>query len=107
MFVTVALQRSEIVAIPKLREQIVENSPVALASSAAVGSLDMVLEVLLDGVVVQERIVDIDQKDSRMGRAHKTLRRRGDARRREGRVYEESSRQTKVPQSRFDEAGLS
>jgi hypothetical protein len=41
----------------------------------------MVLEVLLDGVVVQQRIVDIDQKDSRMRWAHETLRRQGDARR--------------------------
>src|SRR5438552_5196703 len=77
MFDTVALESSNVIAIAEFSEQIVENSPVAIASGAAKDPLDMVLQVLLDGVVVEQRIVDIDQKNSRTRGAHEALRRHG------------------------------
>src|SRR4029077_8082407 len=104
MFDTVALERSDVIAITEFSEQIVENSPVAIASGAAKDPLDMVLQVLLDCVVVEQRIVDIHQKNGRIGRAHEALRRLGRRQRDEGRVYRESSRQTKVPRPRPDGA---
>src|SRR6478672_5469761 len=104
MFDTIALQSSDVIAIPEFSEQIVENSPVAIASGAAKGPLDMILEVLLDGVVVEQRIVDIDQKNSRTRGAHEALRRLGRRQRDERRVYRESSRQAKVPRPRPDGA---
>ena len=68
MFDTVALESSDVIAIAEFSEQIVENSPVAIASGAAKDPLDMVLQVLLDCVVVKQRIVDIDQKNGRTRR---------------------------------------
>src|SRR5271167_384593 len=104
MFETVALESSDVIAIAEFSEQIVENSPVAIASGTAKDPLDMVLQVLLDCVVVKQRIVDIDQKNSRTRGAHEALRRLGRRQRDERRVYRESSRQTKVPRPRPDGA---
>jgi hypothetical protein len=52
MFRPVALQRSKIVAITELCEQVLQDSPVAFTSGAAVGLLKMILEVVLDPVIV-------------------------------------------------------
>jgi hypothetical protein len=72
MFDTVALERSDVIAITEFSEQIVENSPVAIARGPAKDPLDMVLQVLLDCVVVEQRIVDIYQKNGRIRRAHES-----------------------------------
>jgi len=44
---------SDIVAIAELREQILQNPPIALAGGEAKSALEMVLQVLLDSVVVE------------------------------------------------------
>ena len=74
MFDAVALEGSDIVAIAEFREQIVQDSPIAIAGGASIGPLEMVLQVLLDSVVVEQRIVDIDQEDDRIKPCHSELR---------------------------------
>ena len=58
-----------------LREQILLDAPIALARREAKGALEMVLQVLLDLVVVEQRVVDVDQEDDRIGRSHVALQR--------------------------------
>ena len=64
-----ALQGSEIVAVAELREQILQDSPIAIAGGASVGALEMVLQILLYAVVVEQRVVDVDQEDDRISGA--------------------------------------
>src|SRR5215831_12823238 len=69
----VALESSDIVAIAQLREQILKDPPITLAGGDAKGALEMVLEVLLYRVVVEQRVVDIDEEDERIGGPHVAL----------------------------------
>src|SRR5215510_15819277 len=55
VFDPVALERSDIVAIAQLCEQILQDFPIALAGGEAKGALEMVLQVLLDPVIVEQR----------------------------------------------------
>jgi hypothetical protein len=66
MFVPLALQRSEKVAITVFCEQAREDRPVAFAGDTAIRALQMILQVLVDRVVVEQRVVDIDQEHYRM-----------------------------------------
>ena len=69
----VALEGAEIVAIAQLREQILQDPPIAIARGDAIGPLEMVLQVLLDAVVVEQRVVDVDEEDDRMRQCHAAL----------------------------------
>src|ERR1700720_153821 len=80
MFSPVALQRSKIVAITQLREQILEDSPIANAGGATIGAAQMIFQVLLDPVVVEQSVVNIDQENDRRGGRHSELRRRSSSR---------------------------
>src|SRR5438128_1628187 len=59
----VALQRAEIVAIPELDEQRLEDRPVPVTRRGAELTLEMALEVVLNAIVVQQRVVDVDQEN--------------------------------------------
>ena len=63
VFDTVPLQCTEIVSIPQFDKQVVENCPVPVATGGTVLALEVGLDVSLDVVVVEKRIVDVDQKD--------------------------------------------
>ncbi len=76
MFDTVALQGSEIVAIAELREQALQDPPVPITSRGTEGALEMILQVLLDPVVVEQRVVHVDEEDDRMRQCHSEPRRR-------------------------------
>ena len=69
-----ALQGSEIVAVAEFREQILQDSPIAIAGVASVGAFEMILQILLYAVVVEQRIVDVDQEDDRIKPCHSELR---------------------------------
>ena len=63
VFDTVPLQRAEIVSIPQFLEQLLENCPVPITRGGTLLALKIGLDVGLDAVVVEKRIVDIDQED--------------------------------------------
>jgi hypothetical protein len=66
VFNAVALQGADVLAIAELREPVLQDPPIALAGSAAIDLLDMILQVLLDSVIVEQRVVYIDEKDDRI-----------------------------------------
>lgn len=66
----IALQRTEIVSIPQLCEQILENGPVPITTSGSVLVLEMGFDIGLDVIVVEKRIVDIDQEDDLIHRSY-------------------------------------
>src|SRR3989442_10738067 len=59
----VALQCAEIIAIPELGKQRLEDRPVPVATRGAELTLEMALEVVLDAIVVQQRVVHVHQED--------------------------------------------
>jgi hypothetical protein len=63
MFDTVPLQRTEIVSISQFNEQVLEDCPVPIATGGTVPALEVGLDVGLNAVVVEKRIVDIDQEN--------------------------------------------
>src|SRR6185437_1083055 len=73
VFVPVALERADIVAITQLREQILQDRPIALAGGSAKSAIEMLLEILLDPIVVEERVVYVEEEDDRMRRCHAAL----------------------------------
>src|SRR3989440_10008685 len=58
----IALQRAQIVGVPELRAQLLENRPVAVAAGAAELALQVGTEIGLHGVVVEQRIVHVEQE---------------------------------------------
>ena len=58
-----ALKRAEIVHIAQFVPQLVHDFPITRAGAIAVGGLQPFSKVLPNSVVVEERIVDVEQKD--------------------------------------------
>src|SRR5881275_1365795 len=58
----IALQRAQVVGVSELRAQLLENRPVAVAAGAAELALQMSAEIGLHGVVVEQRIVHVEQE---------------------------------------------
>jgi hypothetical protein len=63
MLDTIALQGAEVIAVAEFREQLFENRPVALAGDNAELTIEVALDVFLDAVVVEQRIVHVDEKN--------------------------------------------
>ena len=59
----VALQGAEIIAVTQFREQLLENRPVALAGGNSELTVEVAFDVVLDAVVVEQRIVHVDEKN--------------------------------------------
>ena len=66
----VALQRAEVVAIAELEEQVLQDRPVAVARGRAELALEPAAQVGLDAVVVEQRVVDVDQEHDPVRCAH-------------------------------------
>ena len=64
MFDPVALQGPEIIAVTQIREELFENRPVPIAAGRPELPFQVALEVILDTVVVDECVVDVDQKNN-------------------------------------------
>ena len=62
-----ALERAEIIGVAQFAAQLFENLPVARAGALAVGALKLLSQVVLKPVVIEKRVVDVEQKD-RLGR---------------------------------------
>jgi hypothetical protein len=67
------LKGADVVAIAQLREQILQNPPIAFASRETIGALEMVFQILLDPVIVDQRVVHVDEEDDRMRWCHAAL----------------------------------
>src|SRR5262245_17604392 len=63
----IALQGAQIVSISELDEERFEDRPVAIARRGAELALQMALEVVLHAIVVQQRVVDVDEEDDPRG----------------------------------------
>ena len=64
------LRRTEVIAIAELDEAALLDRPVALACSAPYVEPKMLLEVVADPVVVEQRVVDVDEERNRVTGAH-------------------------------------
>src|SRR5207253_9689654 len=58
----IALQGAEIVGVSELGAQLLEDRPVAVAAGAAELALQIGAEIGLHGVVVEERVVHVEQE---------------------------------------------
>src|SRR5579863_8224194 len=68
VLIPIPLQRAEVVAISELGEKVIEDLPVAFTSGAAIRMFEMIFQIPLDSVVIQQRVVDVDQENDRVGR---------------------------------------
>ena len=66
MLEPVPLDRAEVVAIAEIHEQLLLDGPVAVPARRPVLALEVLVDVAADPVVVEERVVDVDEKDNRM-----------------------------------------
>src|SRR6185437_10110052 len=66
----VALKRPEIIAIAERVEQLHEDPPIPLARGDAEVELEVILQILLDPIVVEQRVVDVDEEDDRTTLCH-------------------------------------
>ena len=60
----VALQGAEIIAIAQFGEQLLENRPVPVAAGSSELTFKVAFDVVLDTVIVEQRIVHIDEKNN-------------------------------------------
>src|SRR5205823_12257711 len=61
----VPLQRAEVVGVAELSAQLLEDLPVALGPRLAERLDQMTFQIREDGVVVEQRVVDVQQEDRR------------------------------------------
>src|SRR6476646_7392758 len=61
-----ALQGSQIVAVAKFGKEILQELPIAIAGVAPVGAFKVILQILLYAIIVEQRVVNIDQEDDRL-----------------------------------------
>src|SRR6185437_14410051 len=59
----IPLQRAKIIGIAQLHPQRFENSPILIALFTAELTLQMLAEILLHGIVIEQGVVHIKQKD--------------------------------------------
>ena len=59
----VTLQRAEVIGVAELAPQLFENLPIAIAGGGAVGLFEVFAQMRLHPIVVDERVVDVEQED--------------------------------------------
>src|SRR5581483_2123824 len=67
---TIALQGAEIIGIPELGTQSLEQGPVTIAMRPAELPLEVPAQVILYGIVVEQCVVDIEKEHERRGLRH-------------------------------------
>jgi hypothetical protein len=65
VFHTEALQRPEVVPVTQFLEEVLLDRPEAVATLRAEVAFDVPLEIVLDTVVIQQRVIHIHQEDER------------------------------------------
>ena len=71
MLHSISLQRAQVVRVAQLRPQLFEEGPVSLLPFVPDLLLEVTLEIGRDVIVVDERVVHVDQEDDRMSRGHR------------------------------------
>src|SRR3989442_8978432 len=71
MFHSIPLQRAQVVRVAQLGPQLFEDGPVPLLPLAADLALEVSLEIGGDVIVVDERVVHVDQEYDRMRGTHR------------------------------------
>src|SRR5262249_6952282 len=66
----IALERPKIVGVSELAPQIFKNLPIAVARGAPVCLLEMFAQMPLHAIIVEERVVDVEQEDDVGSFAH-------------------------------------
>ena len=61
--VAIALQRTEIIGVAKFVDQLLQDFPVSVARGGPVTLRQMFAEMGLNPIVVEQRVVDVEQKD--------------------------------------------
>ena len=56
----VALQGAEIIAVSQITEELLENRPIPVAAGRPELTFKVALEIILNAVVVEQRVVDVD-----------------------------------------------
>ena len=56
----VALQGAEIIAVSQITEELLENRPIPVAAGRPELTFEVALEIILNAVVVEQRVVDVD-----------------------------------------------
>jgi hypothetical protein len=64
------LESAQIIPVAQFLEELLLNRPEPVAALRAKLALDMALEVILDSVVFQQRVVHIDEEHNLFGRFH-------------------------------------
>src|SRR5207247_9244785 len=73
MFHSIPLQRAQVVRVAQLGPQLFEDGPVPLLPLAADLALEVSLEIGGDVIVVDERVVHVDQEYDRMRATHRLI----------------------------------
>jgi hypothetical protein len=70
VFQPILLQGTEVIRVPDLRTELVENVPVPLLPFWADLPLEMAHHVADDPIVIEQRVIDVEQKNDGARRGH-------------------------------------
>ena len=70
MLDSITLQSPEVIPVAQLAKQLLEDCPVTVPTGRPELAFEMTPEIGLDAVVVQQRIVHIDEEDGLVRRDH-------------------------------------
>jgi hypothetical protein len=65
------LKGAKVIPIPEFLEEFLLNGPEGVPALRTEFALDVALEIVLDVVVFEQRVVHVHQKDYRVGEGHK------------------------------------
>jgi hypothetical protein len=60
VFDPITLQSAEIITVAQISEELLEDSPVSIPASRAKLTLKVTLEVILNPIIVEKRVVDVN-----------------------------------------------
>ena len=67
----IALQRAQVVCVAELGPKLFEDGPIPRLPLVADLALEVALEIGGDVIVVDQRVVHVDEKDDRMANGHR------------------------------------
>src|SRR5271154_2215435 len=67
---TVSLQGAEIVPVAQIGKQPLENRPIPVTGRCAEFAFQMTLQIILNVVVIEQRVIHIDEEYCRIGGKH-------------------------------------
>jgi hypothetical protein len=67
VFNPVTLERSKVITVSQFVEEVLQDIPVTNPGGQPILALEVVLQILLNPIVVEQRVVYVDKKDQTMG----------------------------------------